>query len=305
MERNRSTKAFTLIELLVVIAIIGILVGLLLPAVQAAREAARRFQCANNLKQMGLACIMRSDAQGSFPSGSTQSPVLTYGQRFFWSGQILPYIEQGNIYAIVDPNQPWDSYAPNIVAMRADHYLFRCPSSVAPSVYDQQVTDRATSTYLACASGTIRFETGLGKQIGDNNQDGAMYLNSSTRHRDFYDGLSHTILIGESLFLPGVSGPDNNGLPQIVDHWCVGSPGNTNNEMSECVGTSAIEINSWKKIPQAFIEDLELGYGSRHTGLVQVVFGDGHVQTISESVTPTSWSAAGTRASSDFVTFED
>ena len=304
-EKYPQRAGFTLVELLVVIAIIAILVGLTLPAVQAAREAARRFQCANNLKQMGLAAIMHADALGSFPAGATSSRNPVPGHSFFWSGQLLPFLEQGNIAGSIDAAQPWNSYQPNMEALRKTHSLFRCPSSAGPFTYDQVIDDRGVCTYLACATGTVRNETGPGKLIGDPLQDGMMFYNSRTQHRDAFDGLSQTILIAESLFLPGISGPDHNAVLQIIDHWHTGSPGNGSSEMSECFGSTAIPINSFRKTPQAFIEDIELGYSSRHTGLIQAVFGDGHVQTVSDSVSASSWSAMGTRGNSDFVSFED
>lgn len=288
-----------------VIAIIGILIGLLLPAVQSAREAARRCQCANNLKQMGLACILRADALGSYPSGALQSDKLSEVHKIFWSGQILGFLEQGNIANSIDPDQPWDVFEPNIVAIKTNHSIFRCPSSGSPQFFSQGVNDRATCTYLACASGMIRNESGSGKLIGERPLDGIMYTNSRTKHRDVFDGLSQTILVAESLFLPGVSGPDHSGVFQIIDHWHTGSPGNSSNEMSECLGSTAIPINSYKKVPQVFIEDIELGFSSRHSGLVQAVFADGHVQTISETISPGVWSAMGTKGNSDIVSFED
>ena len=289
-------KAFTLVELLVVIAIIGILIGLLLPAVQSAREAARRVQCANNLKQMGLASIHHADAQGAFPSGTRISKVMSSNHRLMWSGQLLPFIEQSGLRNAIDPDKPWDSYAPNVAAMRTYLSIFRCPSASAPESYTQVVDERVPCTYLACASGTIGIETGNGPLIGDPIQNGALYTNSRTTHRDFLDGLTNTLLIAETLFLPGVSGPDNDGVPQIIDHWYIGTPGMGQSEMSEAVGSTAVPINSWKRSPQAFIEDIELGYASRHPGLIQSVFADGRVQTISESISPQVWSAIGTRA---------
>ena len=90
-------RGFTLVELLVVIAIIGILVGLLLPAVQAAREAARRMQCGNNLKQMGLAFHNYADANKRFPPGNiTDGPCCGTLSHTVWSVAILPYLEQSN-----------------------------------------------------------------------------------------------------------------------------------------------------------------------------------------------------------------
>lgn len=291
-----SHKAFTLVELLVVIAIIGVLIGLLLPAVQSAREAARRVQCSNNLKQMGLAAIHHADALGSFPSGTETSKIIASNHRLMWSGQLLPFIEQSSLRNAIDPDQPWDSYAPNIAALRTYLSIFRCPSASAPESFSQVIDERVPCTYLACASGTVGIETGTGPLIGDPVQNGALYSNSRTTHRDFLDGLTNTMLIAEALFLPGVSGPDNDGLPQIIDHWYIGTPGMGPSEMSEAVGSTAIPINSWKRTPPAFIEDIELGYASRHTGLIQAVFADGRVQTISESISPPIWSAIGTRA---------
>jgi len=113
------------------------------------------------------------------------------------------------------------------------------------------------------------------------------------------------MIVAEALFLPGVSGRDYDGNPQIIDHWSVGSPGIGKSEMSEAVGSRAIPINSWKKRPQAFIEDIELGYGSHHASIVQAVFADGHVQVISESISPIVWSAIGTRSGGEVVNVND
>jgi prepilin-type N-terminal cleavage/methylation domain-containing protein/prepilin-type processing-associated H-X9-DG protein len=304
-QNDRLKTGFTLVELLVVIAIIGILIALLLPAVQAAREAARRMQCANNLKQMGLAAIMHADTYGKFPSGCATSSKLPLSHRLLWSGQVLPFLEQSNLRSSVDPDQRWDRFLPNVSAMQTHLSMFRCPSASAPDTYDQVVEGRSTCTYLGCASGTARNETGPSPQIGTLAQDGSLYTDSRTKHRDFLDGLSNTMIVGEALFLPGVVGPDHDGNPQIIDHWCVGTPGMGTSEMSEALGSTAIRINAWKLGSQAFIEDIELGFGSRHAGLIQSVFADGHVQVISESISASVWSAMGTRANSDLVNFED
>jgi prepilin-type N-terminal cleavage/methylation domain-containing protein/prepilin-type processing-associated H-X9-DG protein len=302
---RRPSDAFTLVELLVVLAVIGILIGLLLPAVQAAREAARRIQCANNLKQMGIANMTHADAYGVFPSGCSTSPLLPPSHRLLWSGQLLDFMEQSSLHAMLNPDQPWDTYAPNVNAMRTSLSVFRCPSADAPTTYDQIVNGRIPCTYLGCASGLVQSETGTGPLIDQTRLDGSLYSHSRLKHRDFTDGLSQTILIGETLFLPGVSGPDHDGNPQIIDHWMIGTPGMGNSEMSEAIGSTAIAINSWKRRPQAFIEEIELGFASRHTQLVQAVFLDGHVQSISDSISRSVWSAVGTRANSDIVNFDD
>jgi prepilin-type N-terminal cleavage/methylation domain-containing protein len=301
----RQISGMSLVELLVVIAIIVILVSLLFPAVQAARETARRLQCANNLKQIGLAALLYEDVNRKLPTGCSTSKALPDSHRFFWSGQVLPFLEQTNLRNSIDPNQPWDSFLPNVKALQSNLPMFRCPSSNAPEKYTQVVEDRAICTYLGCATGLVRNETGSGKLMGDLNLDGSLYTNSQTRHRDFADGLSQTVLVGESLFLPGVSGPDHDGIPQIIDHWCVGSPGMGSSEMSEALGSTAIKINSWKLSPLTFIEDIELGYSSRHTGLIQSIFADGHVQVISDAIELSIWSAAGTHSGSEIFSLND
>lgn len=287
-------SGFTLVELLVVIAIIGILVGLLLPAVQAAREAARRLQCANNLKQQGLAMMNHLDAYGRFPSGAFQSPKTLLGHRFFWSGQILSYLEQDNLYQQIDIHQAWD-VPPNSTSLQTKLPVFRCPSGNAPEEFEQVVAGRRPCNYLACASGLTGRETGPGTLIGDLQLDGVLYLNSRNRDSSITDGLSNTMLVGEALFLTQISGPDFTGNPQIIDHYTIGSPGMGSNEVSEGLGSTAVKINSWKNAATAFIEDIELGYSSYHSGVIQAVFADGHVTTISENIDMPTWSAIGTR----------
>lgn len=281
-------------ELLVVIAIIGILVGLLLPAVQAAREAARRLQCANNLKQQGLAMMNHLDAYGRFPSGAIQTSSVPIGHRFLWSGQILPYLEQNSLYEQIDINRAWD-LSPNTNSLKTELPVFRCPSGNSPNDFEQIVAGRRPCNYLACASGLSARETGPGLLLGSSQLDGVMYINSRNRDSSITDGLSNTILVGEALFLVGITGPDNDGNPQIIDHYTIGSPGMSNSEVSEGLGSTAAKINSWKYAAIAFIEDIELGYSSYHTGVIQAVFADGHVTAISESIDMLTWSAIGTR----------
>ncbi len=108
--RERRRLGFTLIELLVVIAIIAILIALLLPAVQQAREAARRTQCRNNLKQIGLALHNYHDVFNTFPPGYVakiaNNKTSSERSMFAWGALILPYIEQGNLYQVLDPGNP-------------------------------------------------------------------------------------------------------------------------------------------------------------------------------------------------------
>ncbi len=121
-------SAFTLVELLVVIAIIGILVGLLLPAVQAAREAARRMQCSNNLKQIGLAVHNYADANKKFPPGNiTDGPCCGTPSHTVWSVCLLPYLEQGNLSGRYDPTLPIE-HATNSFLRQQKMPTYSCPS---------------------------------------------------------------------------------------------------------------------------------------------------------------------------------
>lgn len=291
--KSRS-EAFTLVELLVVIAIIGLLIALLLPAVQAAREAARRIQCANNLKNQGLAMMNHLDAYGRFPSGFSQSSKVPPGHSMLWSGQILPYLEQNSLYSQLDPNQPWDQGA-NLAAIQAKLPVYRCPSGNAPDSFDQGVTGRIPSNYLACASGISARETGPGLLLSSRSLDGVFFVNSRVRDAEITDGLSNTLLIGEALFLTDISGPDANGDPQIIDHCYVGSPTLAADEVSEAIGSTAAPLNAWKRASSLFIEDVELSFSSYHPGVVLGVFGDGHVHAVSDAIDQSIWRAVGTR----------
>ncbi len=182
MSESRTPRTgFTLIELLVVIAIIAILISLLLPAVQSAREAARRSQCQNNLKQIGLAVHQVHDTTGAFPVGSYFPEWEGNGSGPVWSAYLLPYLEQNNLFdrLSLDPGHFGDQWAQpgrgltdaniesdwpterNIAGCETVLDVFRCPSADAPehlfdnSVSNWVVRERVPSTYLANCSGTI------------------------------------------------------------------------------------------------------------------------------------------------------
>ncbi len=301
--------AFTLVELLVVIAIIGILIGLLLPAVQQVREAARRTQCANNLKQQMLAALSYEDAQGEFPPG------FTHPSQTMWSAYILPFVEQGNLYNTIDINGPWTSgdggTAANVAALGTYIPLFQCPSSGIPrSQFDPFVdSERVPCCYLACCSGLLDRESGelpwAGMAADDiyPESDGMFFMNSKTLHASVKDGLSNTVMIGESLPDQDQFDVDLGGNVQKVDHWYIGSrefglypyiSGYDSNEVSECLGSTAVRINSLK-IVDAPADHKELSFGSAHAQGANIGFGDAHVKYISETIDPVIWSAVGSR----------
>ena len=143
---RRDSRGFTLIELLVVIAIIAVLIGLLLPAVQAAREAARRAQCVNNLKQIALASHNYESSVGSFPMGNSYrafndpfggAPCSTaFGHSAF--NFILPYMEGGNQYNLYNFNRPYNSIS-NATAGRDKVSAYVCPDDSAPAPLRSQI----------------------------------------------------------------------------------------------------------------------------------------------------------------------
>ncbi len=198
---------FTLVELLVVIAIIGILVGLLLPAVQAAREAARRMQCSNNLKQIGLAMHNYESSYRRLPSGFV-SLGRTGSPGWGWGAALLPFMEQSSIYNNIDSRLAIDNdYHAPVRINSIPTYL--CPSDIGEPLFDithgdddhdhhaldidlggEVLFQIAKSNYVAMF-GTFELED------SPYNGDGMFYGNSRIRWADVIDGLSNTLMIGE------------------------------------------------------------------------------------------------------------
>ena len=198
----RRSHGFTLIELLVVIAIIAVLVALLLPAVQQAREAARRTQCKNNLKQLGLALHNYHDLYNAFPPGyiarnvaAADPSAAETGQGFAWSFAILPQLEQSAVTATVDTHLNANAAANLAVVSKLALNSFLCPTDPAPTTFD--VVDGTGATITLPGSnypGIVGYANvtampGMGS--------GIFYRNSRTRFRDITDGTSNTICVGE------------------------------------------------------------------------------------------------------------
>ncbi len=207
MSRTLMTRraGFTLVELLVVIAIIGILIALLLPALQVAREAARRAQCTNNMKQMALAAHSFENAKKHFPS-SVRPAGLTTLPRIAGITLLLPYIEQNNTFRAYDQTKNWNDPL-NKGAVQSIIPTFLCPSSVAqperldglPEASPWSATIASTTDY----SPTIGVDPRL-KSANLVDQDGKGFLpkNESPRFKDVRDGASNTILYAESAGRP-------------------------------------------------------------------------------------------------------
>ena len=332
----RSQRAFTLVELLVVIAIIGILVALLLPAVQSAREAARRTQCLNNLHQLGIAAQNYHDSSKAFPIGCGE------GEGAMWSAFLLPYIEDDavkNLMTIGENaagNNQWAHPGPysyplnypyqNVKAMETVIPGYRCPSVGLPEhQYDVSsdswhVMQRVPGSYLGCASGVLKKQGSRSALRGYlQKADGIIIAFSQGKEQSrisiakITDGTSKTILFGEAVH--DVEGQDLRGqttehnLGNRKDHWYIGSDDiDVHNDASECLGSTGVPPNLHKN-PDVFncsspgsdeCYALQLSFSSDHKGVVNVVMADASVQSIGEDVELAVWSKFGTRNSGKF-----
>lgn len=212
-KRSSRRVGFTLVELLVVIAIIGILVGLLLPAVQAAREAARRMQCSNNLKQLGLSLHNYQSAFKKFPAAQVNRPSEGGGQKRYdqswlsWSGlsMMLPYVEQTALYNQIDFGYEWNArnsgpiYLKNYIAARAQIPTFKCPSDPGSALIYSTVTppgnpnmpNMAVSSY--CLSAGPCSDWNMSRAPG-----GFATFTNSISFASIIDGTSNTIAMSEA-----------------------------------------------------------------------------------------------------------
>jgi len=313
--RNRRpvrprARAFTLIELLVVIAIIAILIALLLPAVQQAREAARRTQCKNNLKQIGLAMHNYHDVFNAFPPAYiSKTPCLTaavwtgcnVGERsmYSWGAFILPYIDQAPLFntlnvgnVLLETNL---ANATTRASLQIAMPAFSCASDPGPALnafvaasnrYNFRVTD-GTNTYSIAKSNYAMMANAWDSttphvypiQYGP--PHGLGFANSRINFRDITDGSSNTILVGERAFVyknankvGGATVIGFSGSNNVQDS----SYGQKGNSMA-AVGLTYNGIN-------ALIggEHDVRGFSSNHVGGAHFVMGDGAVRFISENI---------------------
>lgn len=194
-------RAFTLVELLVVIAVIGILMALLLPAVQAARESARRTQCVNSLKQIGIASHHYHDAMRSFPPGYCAAAPYVDGAAdttpgWGWAAFLLPHLEQRPVYEASNFSLPIEHPA-NARSVRTWIASYICPSDIAPET-PYAVPDASGNTVALAAP--LSYAACVGSDasgVADATGCGILYRNSGTRFADILDGTSVTILAGE------------------------------------------------------------------------------------------------------------
>jgi len=337
--RVDSRRGFTLIELLVVIAIIAILIALLLPAVQQAREAARRTQCNNHLKQLGLAIHNYESSYSAFPPSATiGSSGSTINTNSSWGvhGRIMPYLEQGNVYNNVDLSIAWDEQA---VLAGLKIPVFACPSDPG-SDKGRDVSPKAATplypTTYGFSFGTWLVWDPVTRRAGD----GAFGPNTKFTFRDFVDGTSNTLLASEVRAQQhyGRNTAPNGGTgtpaPNLADviakipggmSWCRPNghtewpDGRVHHEgftttagpnakvpLSYAVDQCPLNVNVDYTSQQEATSSTVATYAiitsrSWHTGAVNSALVDGSVRTINENIDLGVWRALGTRAGSEVV----
>lgn len=329
-------RAFTLIELLVVIAIIAILIALLLPAVQQAREAARRTQCRNNLKQIGLALHNYLDAYTVFPPSYCAVPGVTTTVGGQWSmlARVLPYVEQANLQSLVNWNLAYNAQL-NVATTRIPSYL--CPSEpndvmrINPST---GVPRDYPASYVA-NFGTWKIYD----PTNGTGSDGAFFPNSKMRAADFSDGMSNTLCASEAKTFtpylrntttdPGPTPPASSSFAMGLtgDGCCIGNSLQLNTGHTEWAdglcqqsgfttvfGPNAriphtvagveydIDFVSWREGTHATrVAYAALPARSHHEGIVHSLLVDGSVRSVSENIDLQVWQRLGTRAGGEVV----
>ncbi|HRA88522.1 MAG TPA: DUF1559 domain-containing protein [Planctomycetaceae bacterium] len=310
MRRNSRFKSgFTLIELLVVIAIIAILIALLLPAVQQAREAARRTQCKNNLKQLGIAMHNYHDTTNKFPiagMGANSVNITDPNQSGnVWMRYIMPYIEQSAMY-----NQ-WNEgiqYAVgnNNTIIRSTIPGLLCPSDPATKTwnstpnYNYAVNLGNTTLYSVTPFNGVTHLPGP-FQVSSTN--GAGCVGYAYGMRDIVDGTSNTLLIGE--IRQGQNGQDLRGLIWYVPHvgFTAHYPPNTTSP-DNLNGGFCVAANAAIGLPcQAVTATAPQNFSARslHTGGVQVALADGSVRFVSNNIDINTWRALSTRQGNEVI----
>jgi prepilin-type N-terminal cleavage/methylation domain-containing protein/prepilin-type processing-associated H-X9-DG protein len=289
----RSRRGFTLVELLVVIAVIGILVGLLLPAVQAAREAARRMQCSNNMRQLGLATHNYESVYGRLPSGWV-SNGLSGEPGWGWAAALLPYMEGNNLANNIDWRVAIEDAVHDAVRVTVVP-TFICPSDPADNIFEIAEGDGHDHEHeFSIDDGDKLFRISKSNYVGmfgtfeledaPYNGDGIYFGNSRLKFRDITDGLSNTIIVGERSSQLGSSIWHGN-IPEAAEPH------------ARILGVADHAPNS----PSGHFED----FRSYHTGGANFGRADGSVQWLPETIDEGVYKAMATRRGGEVAVYND
>jgi prepilin-type N-terminal cleavage/methylation domain-containing protein/prepilin-type processing-associated H-X9-DG protein len=321
---RRGNQGFTLVELLVVIAIIGVLVSLLLPAVQAAREAARRTNCLNNLKQIGLALHNHHDSHKAFPSGNTNGPTVPPFQGISTHAHFLPHIEEQAVYELINFKLPYNDPA-NLRAMMTNVSGFICPT--ATDELPLELGGR--NSYYGNQGTSVIFalpdpEDGEGPNKDIPPPTGVFFMNSRISLGDIADGSSNAAAFSEKLL-----GDGNNGvITPESDTFRPGThPATAEEALEQCLATDVSEIDRqgvsnvgapwlwayhstsmyWHVMPPNTRScmfppgRIATTAGSAHPSGVNLALCDGSVRFVSNNSDVYIWRALGTREGGETV----